>query len=140
MPFREKTAWAMSLILIGAGLYYFSKVYGLSQHVGETAPPVFPFVIAYVILVTIASIITMSIIASSSGKDADAPPDEREKVIIDKAGHWSGYVLAIGIFGGLFHYWAHSDGNMLFHIAFASLMVSQIAEYILQIFLYRRGV
>ena len=140
MSFREKSAWAMSLILTIAGIYYFRKVTGLSQALGETAPPVIGFVIAYVILVVIASIILMSALAMSAGTDADAPADEREKIIQDKAGHWSGYILAVGIFAGLLNYSVSFDGNLLFHIAFASLMLSQIGEYVLQIILYRRGV
>jgi cytochrome b561 len=140
MSFREKTAWGMGLILILAGAWYFSKVVSLSTALGHTSPPDLHFFIGYVVLVVIASIVVNVTLAVTSGKEASVPVDEREKAILDKAGHWSGYVLALGAFSGLWHFGWQDDGNMLFHVIFGSLMLSQIAEYAFQIFLYRRGV
>ncbi len=140
MSFREKTAWGMGLVLILAGIWYFLRVVGLSETSGETAAPNIGFVIGYVVLVVLASILVNIVIASASGKDAEAPADERERAILDKAGHWSGYVLAVGAVVGLLHFSWQNDGNLLFHIIFGALMASQIAEYAFQIFLFRRGV
>lgn len=140
MPFREKTAWVMTLILTGAGVYYFQKVASLSGALGETAPPVMAFLIGYVVLVVLASIAGNIALAIMSPKEAEAPADEREKVILDKAGHWSGYIMAVGVISALLNYAVFQDGHMLFHAAFGSLMASQIAEYLIQIVLYRRGV
>ena len=140
MSFREKTAWGMGLILILAGVWYFQRVIGLSEALGHVAAPNIKFVIGYVVLVVIASIVVNIIIASAAGKEAEAPADEREKVILDRAGHWSGYVLAVGAVAGLWHFGWNSDGNLLFHIVFGALMLSQVAEYAFQIVLFRRGV
>lgn len=139
VPFREKTAWAMSVILSLGAFYYFEDVVSVSRALGHTAPPIIAFVVAYVVFITVTSAIVMSIIGGTAGKEADAPADEREKVIGDKAGNWSGYVLAAPAIGALFHYAMYADGNMLFHLVFLSLMLSQIAEYVFQIILYRRG-
>ncbi|MEZ5998619.1 MAG: hypothetical protein R3B98_07995 [Hyphomonas sp.] len=140
MSFREKTAWAMGLILTAGSVFYFSKVIGLSRAIGHTAPPIIGFIIAYVILIVIASIVLFSVLGASSPKEANSPADERERQIESRAGHWSGTLLGLGVFAGLWHFWAYADGNMLFHVVFGSLMASQIAEYAFQIFLYRRGV
>ena len=140
MPFREKSAWAMIAILLSAGAFYFQKIIALSLAAGETAPPVVPLVIAYVIFIIIASIIIMPMVAASSGREANAPADEREEIILAKAGNWSGYALGFAAVAGLFHYVWLGDGNLLFHIVFAGLMLSQIAEYGFQIWLFRRGV
>jgi hypothetical protein len=140
MSFREKSAWAMALILIGGAIFYFDKVVSVSRATGVTAPPIIGFIIAYVVLIVIASLIIMSVLAVSAGKEANAPADEREKIISDKAGNWSGYVLAVPALGALWHYSVSMDGNLLFHLIFLSLMLSQICEYVFQIFLYRRGV
>lgn len=139
MSFREKSAWGMGLILSAGAVSYFGKVMSLSEALGRTAPPIIGFVIAYVVFIVIASVIVMSVLAGMAGKEADAPADEREKIIADKAGNWSGYVLAVPALGGLWHYSVHLDGNLLFHLIFLSLMLSQISEYVFQIFLYRRG-
>lgn len=140
MPFREKSAWAMMAILTLAGLYYYHKIIAISLAAGETAPPIMPLVIAYVVFIIIASVIVMPIVAASSGREADEPADEREQIILAKAGNWSGYALGFAAVAGLFHYAWTQDGNLLFHIIFAGLMLSQIAEYGFQIWLYRRGV
>ncbi len=140
MSFREKSAWAMSLILLVAGANYFRAVVSVTTELGHTAPPLIGLVIGYVVMIVIASIVIMSVLAASAGREADSPADEREKIILDKAGHWSGYVLAAGVFGGMMNFGIHNDGNLLFHICFASMMASQIAEYAFQIILYRRGV
>jgi hypothetical protein len=139
ISFREKTAWAMGLILTIGGLFYFSQVIRLSRAIGQTAPPIIGFVIAYVILIVIASIVLFSVLGATAPKEADSPADERERQIESRAGHWAGTLLGIGVFAGLIHFWANADGNLLFHICFASLMISQIAEYAFQIILYRRG-
>jgi hypothetical protein len=46
-------------------------------------------------------------------------------------------VLGSGVLLSLGHYLVHGDGNMLFHLTMASLIVSQITEYGLQIVLDR---
>ncbi len=130
----------MALILIGGAIFYFDKVASLSRALGQTAPPIIGLVIAYVVVIVIASIIIMSVLAVSAGKEANAPADEREKIIGDKAGNWAGYVIVVPALGALWHYAVNQDGNMLFHLVFLSLMLGQIAEYVFQIFLYRRGV
>ncbi|MCF6328390.1 MAG: hypothetical protein L3J02_01130 [Henriciella sp.] len=139
MSFHEKTAWVMGIVMIVAGAYYFNLVARASSALGGVSPPVIGFVIAYIVFVVIASIIAMSALGIANHREANAPADEREKRALDKAGHWSGYVMAFGVISGLMHYSVKQDGNMLFHIAFGSLMLSQISEYMLQILFFRRG-
>ena len=88
---------------------------------------------------SIGSIVVQIILALSSPKEANAPADERERIIQQRAGHWSGIVLATGVVLSLGHYLARGDGNMLFHLAMASLIVAQIAEYAIHILLVRRS-
>jgi hypothetical protein len=139
-PFREKTAWAMAAILTGGAAFYINMIISASRALGQTAPPFIGFVIAYVVVIVIASVILMSALAATSPREANAPADERERIIGDKAGNWSGYVMVMPALGALWHYAVNGDGNMLFHLVFLSLMLGQIAEYVFQIMLYRRGV
>ena len=139
IPFREKTAWVMAAILAAGAAFYLNMVISASRALGHTAPPIVGFVIAYVVLIAIASVLFMSALAATSPREADAPADEREKIIRDKAGNWSGYVMVLPALGALWHYAVNTDGNMLFHLVFLSLMLGQISEYVFQIALYRRG-
>ena len=130
MSFREKSAWLMALLMTAAGTYYFYIVRGASKALGETAPPA--IVTAFVILVVVSSVIAQIVLALSSPKEANAPADERERMVQQRAGNWSGYVLATGAVAALGHFLVYSDGNMLFHLVMASLIVAQIAEYAFQ--------
>lgn len=139
-PFREKTAWAMTAILIGGAAYYFHMVVSATRALGQTAPPLIGFVIGYVVLIVIAASVVMTVLAIATPGEANAPADERETIIADRAGNWSGYVMVVPALGALWHYAANGDGNLLFHLVFLSLMLGQIADYVFQIVLYRRGV
>lgn len=137
MSFREKSAWVMGAVMIAAGLYYWRMVGAASQAIGATAPAA--IVIGFVILVVIGSVVAQILLAVSAPKEANSPADERERRVQANAGHWSGVVLAVGAVLSLGHYMVRADGNMLFHLVMASLIVSQIAEYALHIILVRRS-
>ena len=136
MSFRERSAWVMGALMIAAGLYYWYAVAAASRAIGATAPAA--IVIGFVLLVVVASIAIQTLLALSSPKEANMPADERERLVQRSAGHWSGLVLAIGAVLSLGHYMVSANGNMLFHLIMASLIVAQIAEYALQIILVRR--
>ena len=139
MPFREKTAWAMMLILTVAGAYYTNLVLTASQALGAPAPPIVPFVVAYIVVIVLAAIVIMIPLAIATPEEANAPADERERGLQHKAGDYAGYVLGASIIAALFNFIVTQDGNLMFHIVFAGLMISQICEYGFQIWFYRRG-
>ena len=138
MSFKEKSAWVMAAVMTVAGLYYLKLVVAASDYIGATAPPI-GILIAYVLLVVVASVNAQIILAISSPKEDNAPADERERPLLDRAGNWSGYVLAAGAVTSLLHFLAHQDGFLLFHTIMGSLIVAQIAEYAFQILLLRRS-
>lgn len=138
MSFREKSAWVMATLMLVTGVVYIMMVRNASQALGTTAPAA--VAIGFVMLVVIGSIIVHVLLAISSPKEAVAPADERERLVTQRAGHLSGFVLAAGAVSALGHFLVHGDGNMLFHLVMGSLIVSQIAEYALQILLTRRSV
>lgn len=138
MSFREKSAWVMGLLMTFLGAYYLSKVLEASREVGWTAPPSGVFA-PYALMVVIASILAQVTLACLSPKEADAPADERERPLIDRAGNWAGFVLGGGAIGALFNYLVHGNGDLLFHLIVGSLILSQIAEYAFQIALFRRS-
>ena len=138
MSFREKSAWVMSALMAVTGLYYFSSVRSASQALGTTAPAA--VAIVFVMLVVIGSIIAQVVLALISPREASATADERERLVAQRAGHWSGLVLASCAVTALGHFLVRGHGYMLFHLITGSLIVSQIAEYAFQIALLRRSV
>jgi hypothetical protein len=138
MSFREKSAWVMAALMTVAGLYYLNLVVGTSREFGAVAPPVGIF-IAYTGLVVTGSVVAQVALAVSSPGEANAPADERERPLLQRAGNWSGIVLGFGALTSLLYFLVHGDGNLLFHMVLGSLIVSQVAEYALQITLLRRS-
>jgi len=139
MSFHEKSAWIMGLLLSLTGYWYLSRVWALSDALGETAPPVMGLIAGATIMLIFGAIISHIIIAASSPEEASDAEDERDQQVLRRAGNIAGYVLGFGIFAGLWSYYFQRDGNLLFHIAVASLIASQVAEYALTILFYRRG-
>jgi uncharacterized membrane protein len=140
MSFHEKSAWIMGVLLSLTGFWYISQVWSRSDALGETIAPDIVLIAVATGMLVFGAIISHIIIAAGSPEEANDAEDERDKQVLRRAGNISGYVLGFGIFAGLWHYYFLSDGNMLFHIAVASLIASQVAEYALTIIFYRRGV
>tara|TARA_R110002072_G_scaffold31735_17_gene97673 strand:+ start:4015 stop:4437 length:423 start_codon:yes stop_codon:yes gene_type:complete len=140
MPFREKSAWVMSLALLSAGIFYFIAVAVIWNESGQLAHPMLPLVIVYTICLTIIAALGHAIIAALAPKEANAPADERELKIIYSAGHYSSHIFAVGTLLSLGWYLFSGDGDLLFYTVFASFMAGQIMEYAIQIFLYRTSI
>lgn len=140
MGFREKMAWAMLAIMSVTGGLYGLFVFQQSAELGAWAPPNLKYMIGYIILVIVLAIIAGTIIGISRPSEASPPMDERERLISFAGEVWSGRMMGFLIICVLVDFALNRDGNRLFHLAFASLIVSQIAEHVLQILFYRRGV
>lgn len=139
MPFREKSAWVMMILLIAMGLLYGRAVFAMSAALGETAPPSIRLIIGITVLIVIGAITAHTLVALTGPSDANAQEDERDKLVLWRAGNLSGLILGFGVVTGLWHFLAQRDANMLFHLVTASLVISQIAEYALTILYYRRS-
>ncbi len=137
MAFKEKSAWIMSVALILGGLFYAVHVADLSSAGPGIAAPTRPSLVVYTLILIVIAIVGHIVIASLAPKDANAPTDERERRIFDRAAHWSSYVLGFGVIVSLIGYLFNYDGHLLFYGVFASLMLSQLTEYLLQIWFYR---
>lgn len=140
MGFREKSAWVMMLLLTGLGVFYANKVISSTQVLGVTPSPNIRLIAVATVILVVGAILAHTIAAAASPEEADAPEDERDRLVLWRAGNISGWVLGFGVFAGLWHFAFLGDGNLLFHILVGSLILAQISEYALQILYYRRGV
>ena len=137
MPFREKSAWIMSIALLVGGFLYFFGVGLVWSESGQLASPVIPLIVAYTCCLIVIAIVGHIVIAALAPKEANAAVDERERQIFLRAGHYSSYVFAVGVLTSLGIYVLTGSGDLLFYTVFASLMVGQLAEYMFQILFYR---
>ena len=130
----------MSAALTVGGLFYFLPVVSGGTGSGQLASPQMPQIVAYTVCLVVIAVIGHIFIAAIEPKDADAPADEREQLIFDRAGHYSSYLLAAGVLVSLGSYLVSGNGDLMFYVVFASLIVSHLAEYVLQIIFYRTSV
>jgi len=137
MSFLEKSAWLMTFALLISGVLYFNTVMSTSEELGQLAVAHLPSMIIYTIILCLVSIIGHIVIAILSPKEASAKHDEREQKIVFKASHFSGYVTGTCIVSSLGLFLFHHDGSLLFYTVFGSLIISQLSEYLLQIFFCR---
>ena len=140
MAFREISAWIMVLALLLGGAFYARAVAELSAGLGELAPPALPLVVVYTILLVAVAVVGHIAASVVAYRDAGAPADERDRRIATRASHLSSYVLGAGVVTSLGVYLLSPRGDLLFYLVFASLMLSNLAEYALQILFYRRAV
>ncbi len=134
MSFREKSAWTMALVMIVTGVFYAWLV----SH-APMAPVIGPL-LPYVLAVIVLSVVLQILLAILSPKEANAAADEREKLVIARAGHWSGMILAVLLMLAGGTYVVHPNGNMLFHHILGALIAAQTAEYLFQIYFLRRAI
>jgi hypothetical protein len=140
MSFREKSAWITLITLVVLTLFFFTHL-----------PPAWLFdppggflllvlaigVAAFVVIEIIAHII----VAVRAPRDAQAPRDERERLIALKATSIAAYVYAFLSLGSVFlviHLGANEIG--VFYCVFLSFILAEIVNYAARIVYYRRGV
>lgn len=133
MSFREKSTWVMTAVMLLSGLFYMMSA------LPYPGSPVMETVVPYVLLVIVLSVAGQVVLAIRSPDEARAPLDERERLVVDRAGYWGGVILAAAIVLAGIAYVVAPNGNMLFHHAVLALIVAQIAQYIMQIALLRRA-
>ena len=140
MTFQEKSAWIMCFALIVSGAFYGLLVLNAAQALGSMPPPNgIGMGIAVIIIVAIA-IFGHAVAALGNPADANAPEDERDRVVVWRAGNLSGVLLGVLCLLSIFAYAVIQSGHMMFHLIVAAMVISQFAEYALTIWYYRRGV
>lgn len=128
----------MAGVMAATGIYYCDAYITASEALGWAAPPFSAF-ISYAVFAVTASIVVQIALAVVEPKDAERTPDERERPLLWRAGHWAG-LLQGGLCIGALQYVAHNDNlAILVHLIVGSLIVSQLLEYILQILFLRRS-
>lgn len=140
MGFAEKSAWIMSVALLGAGLFYVWAVWHASAGLGQTAPPNIGLAVVITIPLVAFAIFGHAVAALGNPADANAPEDERDRLIAWRSGNLAGLLFGAVAVTGLAGYALTGDGNLLFRMIVLGLVLSQLSDYVLSIVFYRFGV
>lgn len=140
MGFQEKSAWIMSFALLVSGAFYAWSVLAIIN-LANTIPPPNGLGIAIGVIIIIAfAIFGHAVAAIGNPADANAGEDERDRLVVWRAGNLSGSLFALLTMLALCAFALIGNGNLLFHMIVGGLVLSQLAEYVLTIWYYRRGV
>jgi hypothetical protein len=143
MSFREKSAWVTFVLLLVTFVIYFGSAFTVLHGRGhidnQPSPNLFHLFFQLVFWFVVLEIVMHILIAARTPKDANAPLDEREKLIALKSMQPAFYVLLVGAFLaiGTLHL-----GTTTYHMAHSVLFVVWIAElvrYGMQLYYFRRG-
>jgi hypothetical protein len=149
MSFREKSTWVTFVLLLVTFVIYvasFFVLYGPVTVNGQSVPAVvrlfglFGIFIALMIGFVVIEVVMHVLLALRTPKDANAPLDEREKMIVLKSTQPAFYVLLVGAFLviGTMHL-----GITTYHMAHSILFVvwaAELVRYGMQLYYFRRGV
>lgn len=140
MSFREKSAWITLITLIVLTLFYLTHL-PPPWFLNPPSGFMFHVLVAGVTAFVVIEIVAHVIVAIRAPRDAQAPRDERERLIALKATSIAAYVYAILSLGSAFtlvHFGANAIG-VSFGV-FLSFIVAEIVNYAARIVYYRRGV
>ncbi|HEY1709008.1 MAG TPA: hypothetical protein VGG10_12140 [Rhizomicrobium sp.] len=136
MPFREKIAWISLVSMTGIyGVYFWSVV----ERGHQTAPSQFGGLLMTTVALVIVQVVLITAVAIMAPKEAQAPHDEREKLIDLRATRvaYAGLATAVAcacLFGAFTPPIVFNTNALLFVLVTAEIMRSGC-----QIIQYRRG-
>jgi Ca2+/Na+ antiporter len=156
MSFREKSAWITFILLLVVFGFYFAS-YGVMLASGggrvegahpnmnvETARTAIHagFSVLFGLLVAafvIAEIVLHIIVAIRARAEANAPADERERLIALKAKRLAYQVLVSAAWGSMAVVFLGVEAWVLANAIFFAIWLGELTNYGTQIYLYRRG-
>lgn len=140
MSFRNKSALVTIVALLVASIVYVVSL--LTAAAGSPIVDVAyqPYLIGFVIVLVIVSVVGQIAVAVRSPKEATAPRDERERLITWRAGSVSAYVLEVGAFLAIALAMAQVDWFWIANTVLALWVLAEIVDGGVQLTLSRRGV
>lgn len=137
MSFREKSAWISFVSILAIFGIYFTAV-GMAMVGRFDYSRIFGLFIQLVIALVIIEITLHIIVAIRAPREAEAPTDERERLISLKAHRVGGYTLAAGVFLGIYTVHLGANAGQVAHAVLLAFVVAQLARYGTEIALHRR--
>lgn len=142
MPFREKTAWTSLITTLGIwGAYFWAISRFLLDRRGLSGLPAdtVGLFIAGVVAIIIVQIVLAIAVAIVSGKQADTPMDERERLIDLKAARTGFYALNAAVFCVSGLWLAGASPLVMANGILLSMVIGEVIHSGGKIVGYRRG-
>jgi hypothetical protein len=140
MSFREKAAWISLVVGIGVYAFYFAQAIPAVAR-GEAGGSYYFWLMVIATVISVVATIVLTVASAvMAPKDAKAPRDEREALVVLKAYPFAAYTLAAGAFMTIVLLFIGADRFFAANLLFFVLCLSELMKSCAQIFCYRRGV
>ena len=140
MSFRDKSALVTIVALLIASVVYVVSLVTAAGGKPLVDVAYQPYLIGFVIVLVLVSVVGQIAVALRSPKEATAPRDERERLITWRAGSVSAYVLEVGAFLAITLAMAQVDWFWIANTVLALWVLAEIVDGGVQLSLSRRGV
>ena len=137
MSFKEKSAWIIFITTLITAVIYFTAL-GLSFAGYVRYASVLHLFGALMLGLVIVQIVGHVVIAARAPADANAPTDERERIIGWKADRVGFYTLTVGALLGIITIHLGASAPDLAHAVLLAFVLSQLAKYGTVVRLHRR--
>ncbi|MEM8770036.1 MAG: hypothetical protein AAGD92_00170 [Pseudomonadota bacterium] len=133
MSFKEISTWIMVVLFSGLFFLYALPVIETRSFESAGGEQIFGFILAFVVLVTIAHVV-VAIIAPKKANEAEDERDRRIELYGERAGSFAlGAVCLFGLAVALI-----TEHRLFANIFFLGLVWSEIVKGLWQVALYRR--
>jgi len=139
MVFREKIAWlSLAAMIVAYGIYFPLAEQAAAR--GEATTPHLLVLLGGVLTVQALVVIVASIaMAIQSGRDANAPADERDRLIARRGAAIAYFVLMVGMVSVGCVMPFYDQGWEIINAALFALVIAEIVRYVVIVLSYRRG-
>jgi amino acid transporter len=139
VSFQEKSAWAMSAIMLTVYGWYFVVLFGRlsDQDVAEIAYR--GMLLATVLALGFLAVVSHIVLAVVNPKDAETA-DARDREINRFGEYVGGYVLGAAAFFGLVMAVLETDHFWIANVILAGMVLSELVSLGTRLLLYRRGI
>ncbi|MGH8219343.1 MAG: hypothetical protein ACREUT_12405 [Steroidobacteraceae bacterium] len=138
MSFREKSAWISFVVILVVFGFYFADYAAHLLRRGYPHHHYFGMFVLGVVLVVILEVVLHILVAVRSPSDANAPRDERDRLIGLKAARIAFYVLLTLAFLSIATMHLGATAFFMGNCIFFAIWVAELSRLGSQIALYRR--
>lgn len=139
MTFMEKSTLMMTLLLLVVFGGYFVLVLGPVAASPDRQGAFTGLMIAATVVLAIFAAVSHIVLAVLFRTQATAGHDERDRFIALRAERLSGYILAVGVFGGIVLAMLETAPFWIAQALLAAWVLAEVSEGVAKLLLYRRG-
>ena len=139
MSFRDKSSLITIVALLIASVVYVVALVAVADGGPVVDVPYQPFMIGFVVVLALLSVVGQVVLAITAPREAQAPADERERLIAWRSGSVSGYVLAVAAFVAIALSMAEVDWFWIANSVLALWVLAEIVSGAMALTLSRRG-